>query len=91
MDRVYEFLQGLRPKFEGIKSQLYIRETSLPFDDAVCQLLNEESRLQDMKGGVKSSACSVTQSKPLAVNQPKQPLPQFGNNRKGPVKNKENH
>ena len=51
MGRVYKLLHGLRHEFEGIRSQLFNRETSLTFDDAVSQLLNEESRLQDMKGG----------------------------------------
>ena len=31
MDRVYTLLQELRREFEGIKSQLYNRETSLTF------------------------------------------------------------
>ena len=43
MDRVYKLLQGLRPKFEGIRSQLYNRENPLTFDDAVSQLMSEES------------------------------------------------
>ena len=73
MDRIYKLLQRLRPEFEGIRSQLYNRETSLTFNDPVSQLLNEENRLQDMKGGEESSACAVTQSKAPAMNQPSQP------------------
>ena len=42
MDRVYKLLQGLRPKFEGIRSQLYNIENPLTFDDAVSQLMSEE-------------------------------------------------
>ena len=77
MDRVYKLFQGLKLEFEGIRSQLYNRETSLTFDDAVSQLLNEESQLQDMRGGAETSAYSITQSKPPAVNQPSQPPPQL--------------
>ena len=70
--------------------QFYNRETSLTFDDAVLQLLSEESRLQDMKGVEESSAYTATQSKAPAVNPPTQPTPQFGKSKKGPTKNREN-
>ena len=48
MDRVYHLLQGLRPEFEGIRSLLQ------GLDDAVSQLINEESRLQEQKGQVRA-------------------------------------
>ena len=59
MDRVYKLLQGLKPEFEGIHSQLHIRENTLSFHDVVSRLLSEESRPQEMKGGSGGSTHSV--------------------------------
>ena len=60
MDKVHRILQGLRPKFENLKSQLCNWENPLCFEDVVSQLISEESRLQDMKGSNESSAYVVT-------------------------------
>ena len=89
MDRVYKLLQGLRPDFEGIKSQLCSRENSVTFGDTVSQLFSEESLLQEMKGGEDSSACAVTQPRASAATQSGQPTPQINGNKKGPVRDKE--
>ena len=42
-------MQGLRPEFEGISSQLQNREDSLSCDEVASQLLSEESHLQEME------------------------------------------
>ena len=85
MDRVYKLLQGLRPKFER-RSQLYNRGNPLTFDDAVSQLMTEESRLQEMRGE-ESSACAVSQPRATTTTQP---TPQPNANRRGPIRNKDN-
>ena len=85
-DRVYKLLQGLRPEFEGIRGQMYNRENPLTFDEAVAQLLGEESRLLEMKGG-ETTAYTVTQPGNSATTQHGTNLP---NNKKGPMRNKEN-
>ena len=91
MDRVYKLLQGLRPEFEGIRSQLYHRENPLTFDDVVSQLMSEESRLQEMKGGEEGSAYAVSQPSTTTSTQPHQYTPQVSaNKRGGPVRNREN-
>ena len=87
MDRVYKLLQGLRPEFEGIRGQLYNRENPLTFDNAVSQLMTEESCLQEMKGGEESLACAVSQPR---VAKTTQPPPQPNANRRGPIRNKDN-
>ena len=86
VDRVYKLLQGLRPEFEGIRGQLYNRENPLTFDEAVAQLLDEESRLLEMKGG-ETTAYIVTQPGNLATTQHGTNLP---NTKKGQMRNKEN-
>ena len=82
MERVYKLLQGLRPKSEGIRSELYNRENSLNFDDAVSQLLSEASRVREMKGGEESSAYEVTQPRAPTDTQSSQPTPQLTLTRK---------
>ena len=67
-DRVYRLLTGLRPEFENIRSQSCHRESPLSFEDAISQLIGEESRLQEMKGGSESSAYAVTTSLGTATN-----------------------
>ena len=83
-DRLYKVLQGLKPKFEVIKIQLYNRENPLIFDEAVAQLLGEESRLLEMKGGENVANTAThpgnTQHVTIISNQ----------NKKGPMRNKEN-
>ena len=77
MDRVYKLLQGLQPEFEGFRSQLFDREHSLLFDNAVSQLLSDESQLQDMKGGGERSACIVTPLTLVAQKPNGHPTPNF--------------
>ena len=67
-DRVYCLLTGLRPEFENIRSQLCHREDPLSFEDSISQLLNEESRLQEMKGSSEGSAYAVTTLGGIAPN-----------------------
>ena len=76
----------MRPEFEGIKGQLYNRENPLTFDEAVAQLLGEESRLLEMKGG-ETTAYTVTQPGNSATTQHGTNLP---NTKKGQMTNKEN-
>ena len=59
-DRVYRLLMGLTPEFMNIRSQSCHRESPLSFEDAISQLIGEESRLQEMKGSSESSAYVVT-------------------------------
>ena len=56
MDRGYKLLQGLRPEFEVLRSQLFNRENPLSFDETISQLLTEERRLHEMKGRIDSTA-----------------------------------
>ena len=44
-NRLCQLLQGLSPKFEMVRSQLYNREEEPTFDEAVTKLMQEESRL----------------------------------------------
>ena len=88
MDRVYKLLQGLRPEFEGIGSQLYKKENPLTFDEVSAQLLGEESRLLEMKGGGETTAYTVTQSGNSVSTQHGTNLP--NNTKTGQVRNKEN-
>ena len=86
--RVYELLQGLRPEFEGISSQLHNRENSLTCDDVASQLLSEESHLQEMNGGGDSSAYAVTNLGGSRSNE--NAPPRSSNTNKTSVKNKDN-
>ena len=76
MDKVFMLLQGLKPEFEGNCSQLDNRENSLSFD---VQLLSEQSRLQEMKGGGDSSAYSVTNQEGSSSTSSHQVLPPNSN------------
>ncbi|XP_078433852.1 uncharacterized protein LOC144705174 [Wolffia australiana] len=55
-NRLCQFLQGLRPEFELIRSQLYNREDEPTFDEAVSKAMQEESRLNTSKGSIESTA-----------------------------------
>ena len=55
-DRIYHLLEGLRPEFEGLRSQLYNSGISNSFDDIVAAVVREEGRLQQMKVNPESSA-----------------------------------
>ena len=55
-NRLCQFLQGLRPEFELIKSQLYNREIEPTFDQAVSKVMQEESRLHSLRGVIESTA-----------------------------------
>ena len=51
-----QFLQGLRPEFELIRSQPYNREEEPTFDQAVSKIMQEESRLHSLRGVIDSTA-----------------------------------
>ena len=51
-NRLCQLLQGLRLDFETVRSQLYNRDEEPTFDKAVSKLMQEESRLQTLKGEV---------------------------------------
>ena len=55
-DRIYHFLEGLRPEFEGLRSQIYNRGVHESFDDAIAAVVREEGRLQQMKVNPESLA-----------------------------------
>ena len=55
-NRLCQFLQGLRPEFELIRSQLYNREIEPTFDQAVSKVMQEESRLHSLRGVIESTA-----------------------------------
>ena len=55
-NRLCQFLQGLRPEFELIRSQLYNREVEPTFDQAVSKVMQEESRLNSLRGVIESTA-----------------------------------
>ena len=55
-NRLCQLLQGLRPEFEMLRSQLYNREEEPTFDKAVTKLMQEESRLQTLKGAIEGNA-----------------------------------
>ena len=48
-NRLYQFLQGLRPEFEIVRSQLFNRDEEPTFDEAITKVMQEESRLQALK------------------------------------------
>ena len=50
------FLQGLRPEFEIIRSQLSNREVEPTFDEAISKVKGEESRLKALQNHIESSA-----------------------------------
>ena len=50
------FLQGLRPEFEIIRSQLFNREVEPTFDEAISKVKGEESRLKALQIHIESSA-----------------------------------
>ena len=87
MDRVYRLLQGLRPEFENLRSLLCNRENPITFDDAASQLIEEESRLQEMKRSSESSAYAVTTPGGIPPSQHGQIYP---NTKKTPAKGKDN-
>ena len=91
MNRVYKILPGLRPEFEGIRSQLHNLENTLNFDNAVSQLLSEESQLQEIKGGGERAACAVTSQGGNSSGSSQQMAPPSfnpNNAKKAPNKNK---
>ena len=49
-NRLCQLLQGLRLEFETVRSQLYNRDEEPTFDEAVSKLMQEESRIQSLKG-----------------------------------------
>ena len=55
-NRLYQFLQGLRHEFEIVRSQLFNRDEEPTFDEAVTKVMQEESRLQDLKGVMEEHA-----------------------------------
>ena len=55
-NRLCQLLQGLRPEFKMIRSQLYNREEEPTFDEAVTKLMQEENRLQAIKGVIEGNA-----------------------------------
>ena len=55
-NRLCQLLKGLRPEFEMVRSQLYNREEEPTFDEAVTKLMQEESRLQALKGAIEGNA-----------------------------------
>ena len=55
-NRLCQFLHGLRPEFELIRSQLYNWEIEPTFDQAVSKVLQEESRLHSRRGVIESTA-----------------------------------
>ena len=55
-NRLCQFLQGLRPEFEIIRSQLFNRDEEPTFDEVVTKVMQEESRLQALKGVVEGHA-----------------------------------
>ena len=55
-NRLCQLLQGLRPEFEMVRSQLYNSEEEPTFDESVTKLMQEESRLQALKGAIESNA-----------------------------------
>ena len=54
--RLCIFLQGLRPEFEIVRSQLFNREVEPTFDEAVSKVKGEESRLKALQNHIESSA-----------------------------------
>ena len=54
--RLCIFLQGLRPEFEIIRSQLFNREAEPTFDEAISKVKGEESRLKALQIHIESSA-----------------------------------
>ena len=54
--RLCIFLQGLRPEFEIIRSQLFNREIEPTFDEAISKVKGEESRLKALQIHIESSA-----------------------------------
>ena len=85
MDQGYKSPQGLQPKFEGIRSQLYNKENTLLCDNTFSQLLIEESHLKEMKGSGDNTTCVINNSKAATPNQDTN----VGNMKKGSVKPKE--
>ena len=55
-----QLLQVLRPEFEMVRSQLFNREEEPTFDEAVTKLIQEESRIQALKGTVEDNAYITT-------------------------------
>ena len=56
-DRIYHFLEGLRPEFEGLRSQLYNSGThKKTLDDTIATVVREEGRLQQMRVNPDASA-----------------------------------
>ena len=55
-NRLCQFLQGLRPEFEIVRSQLFNRDEEPTFDEAVTKVMQEESRLQALKGVIEGHA-----------------------------------
>ena len=51
-----QFLQGLRPDFELIRSQLYNRAIEPTFDQAVSKVMQEENRLHSLRGAIESTS-----------------------------------
>ena len=54
-DWLCQLLQGLRLEFEAVRSQLYNRDEEPTFDEAISKLMQEESRIQGLKGEIEGS------------------------------------
>ena len=72
-NRLCQLLQGLRLDFETVRSQLYNRDEEPTFDEAVSKLIQEESRLQALKGEVEGSAYITKGFKYSGQNQSQYP------------------
>ena len=82
---LYQFLQGLRPKFEIVRSQIFNRDKEPTFDEAITKVMQEESRLQALKGTIEGTAC-VMKGKPSSSqyqNSYQAPHPKQTNEGKG--------
>ncbi|XP_078430504.1 uncharacterized protein LOC144702336 [Wolffia australiana] len=55
-NRLCQFLNGLRPEFELIRSQLYNREDEPSYDEAESKVMQEESHLNSVKGAIETKA-----------------------------------
>ena len=84
-NRLCQFLQGLRPEFEIVRSQLFNRDEEPTFDEAITKVMQEESRLQALKGTIEGTAY-VMKGKPSSSqyqNSYQAPHPKQTNEGKG--------
>ena len=84
-NRLCQFLQVLRPEFEIFKSQIFNRDEEPTFDEAITKVMQEESRLQSLKGTIEGTAY-VMKGKPSSSqyqNSYQAPHPKQTNEGKG--------